>query len=231
MYQAITTPRAVPVVLPEDLASFGRFDCPEQYTSTSPLVTNPDYTLLQTFIEAATDQIEIMAQTAMITESIVETYDFFPGTQDPRQLLDYQLSYAYDWAPFWWYGGMTKDSIELVRRPVQPGDVVVTYNEAVDGALQTLDPSTYTVQYNKITLNVGSCWPQTDRRQDCVQINFTAGYGGAAATVPAQLTLAVMFLAAHFYDNRQIVTVAPTSEIHMTLCALLKPFRSMRLPR
>jgi uncharacterized phiE125 gp8 family phage protein len=157
------------------------------------------------------------------------TFDFFPGQADPRQLYNYELGF-FNVTPWWWYGFPNRDSIELVRRPVQ-GNVVVTYNEAIDGAVQTLDPSTYTVGYNKITLNPGQCWPLTDRSQDCIQINYTAGYGDTAATVPAQLTLAVMFLAAHFYENRQIVTVSPTSEIHMTLCALLSSYRSFRIPR
>jgi uncharacterized phiE125 gp8 family phage protein len=235
MYEAVTTPRSNPVVLPADLASFGRFDLPEQYSSLSPLVLNSDYTLLQTFIDAASDQVEQLAATAMISEGVVLTFDFFPGQQDPRQMLNYQLGYAYDQAPWWWFGFQTKDSIEIVRRPVQSSlspvvAPVITYFDA-NGVLQTLDPTTYTVACNKITLNVGSTWPLTDRRQDCIQINYTAGYGATSDTVPSQLKLAVMFLAAHFYENRQIVTVAPTSEIYMTLMSLLSSYRSYRIPR
>ena len=104
MFEQVTTPRANPVILPADLASFARFDLPEQYTSTSPLVLNPDYTLLQTFIEAASDQIEQMAATAMITEGLLLTFDFFPGQQDPRQALNYEL-------------GFFKDALVVVRLP------------------------------------------------------------------------------------------------------------------
>lgn len=231
MFEQITTPRATPVVTPEQLAAFGRFDCPPQYDSTSPLVLDVDYELLQTFIDAASDVIEQLAATAMITERVLLTLDFFPGQADPRQLLQYQLGYAYDWAPWWWSGFQTKDSIELVRRPVQTSPApVVTYNDA-NGVLQTLDPSTYTVGSNKITLNVGSTWPITDRRQDCVQIAYTAGYSSTADAVPSQLKLAVMFLANHFVENRAIVSVAPTSEVYMTLMALLSSYRSFRIPR
>ena len=105
MYEAITTPRATPVVTPEQLASFARFDCPPQYDSLSPVVPDVDYQLLQTFIDAASDKVEELAATAMIAEGILLTFDFFPGQADPRQLLQYQLGYAYQTrAPWWWSG-------------------------------------------------------------------------------------------------------------------------------
>jgi uncharacterized phiE125 gp8 family phage protein len=217
------------------LASFGRFDLPEQYISSSPQVDNPDYDMLVLFIEAASDQVEQLAATAMITEQLTLTFDFFPGQQDPRQMLNYQLGYAYDQAPWWWFGFQTKDSIELVRRPVQSSASplvvpVVNYNDE-NGILQVFASSNYTVSCNKITLNVGCTWPLTDRRQDCIQIEYTAGYGNTAASVPAQLQLAVMYLATHFYENRCIATVEPTSEVYMTLMSLLRSYRSYRIPR
>jgi hypothetical protein len=159
--------------------------------------------MLALFISAATDQVEQMSATAMITETLLLTLDFFPGTQDPRALLDYQMGRAYEWMIWYWQGLWTKDSIELIRRPVMTSTSpvvapVVTYND-VNGVLQTFPSSNYTVTANKITLNVGSWWPLTDRRQDCIQIQYTAGYGSTPASVPAQLQLAVMYLATHFY--------------------------------
>ena len=60
-----------------------------------------------------------MAQTVCQTEQILLTLDFFPNTQDPRNFLQYELTYAFAITPWWWWGFPTKDSIELVRRPVQ----------------------------------------------------------------------------------------------------------------
>jgi uncharacterized phiE125 gp8 family phage protein len=229
MYQQITNPRATPLVTPEQLASFGRFDIPQN----SPMTA--DYQMLQLFIEAATDQVEQLAATATVTEQILETYDFFPGQADPRNMLNYQLGYGYNWAPWWWYGFPTKDSIELVRRPVITSTspvvgVTITYFDS-NGALQTFDPSNYTVAQDKVCLNVGSTWPLTDRRQDCIQISYSAGYGTDPTSVPAQLQLAVMYLATNFYENRNITTVEPTSEVYMTLMSLLASYRSYRIPR
>jgi hypothetical protein len=119
MYQKVLTPRTNPVITPEQLAAFGRFDVPQQYvTGSSPQVLTADYSLMELFIEAATDQVETLAQTACETEQVLLTLDFFPNTQDPRNFLQYELSYAFAITPWWWWGYPTKDSIELVRRPV-----------------------------------------------------------------------------------------------------------------
>lgn len=121
MYQRIITPRQNPIVTPEQLAAFGRFDCPQQYEwppTSSPLIMTADYGLLETFIEAATDQVETMAAEACTNEQVLLTLDFFPNTQDPRNWLQYELTYAFAITPWWWWGFPTKDSIELVRRPV-----------------------------------------------------------------------------------------------------------------
>jgi hypothetical protein len=231
MYQAITVPRANPVVTPAQLASFGRFDVPDP---------GMDYMLLQTFIEASTDQVEILAATACLTETIVETYDFWPDTQDPRNFLQYELSYAFNLTPYWWYGLPQRSSIELVRRPViEPSaspianQVIVTYTDP-DNAVQTLSTDAYSVGYNKIQLLVASgySWPLTNRNQDCIRVQYNAGYDDTDPTkVPASLRLAVMFLANHFWENRTIISTDPTSEVGLTLSKILQPFRSMRIPR
>jgi hypothetical protein len=214
-------------------------DVPEQYNYTvSPAVQTVDYTLIQTFIDAATDQVETLAAQATTNQRVLLTMDSFPDQADPRVMLDYQLSCAYDWTPWWWYGFTPKDSIELVRRPVHDGSEespadppIVTYIDD-SGVQQTFSSSNYTVFADKITLNVGSQWPVlTSRRRDCVRVSYTAGYGTTGAVVPSRLQLAIQFLAGHFVDNRAIVSVESTSEIYMTLMSLLQPYKSMRVPR
>ena len=231
MYQKVLTARTAPVVTPELLAAFGRFDVPQ----SSP-VSN-DYLLLQLFIEAATDQVETIAATACLKEQVLLTLDFFPNQQDPRNFLQYELSYAFATTPLWWYGFQTKDSIELVRRPVLvptaspvTNTVTITYNDP-DGVVQTFDSSNYKVQYDKICLNINSTWPQTDRRQDCIQISYWCGNTDTPANVDSRLRMAVLYLANHFWTVRDIVAVEPTSEIYATLCMMLSSYRSFRIPR
>lgn len=237
MFEKILTPRATPVITPEQLASFARFDLPTQYDTSSPPNVTEDYQFLLDSIEAATDHVETLAAQACITEELLLTFDFFPGQQDPRQLYNYQLGYAYDWTPWWWFGFPTADSIELVRRPVQDGStaspptLLVQYMD-VDGTLQTFDPSNYEVFADKITLLPGCLWPRTAaRRQDVVRITYPAGYGDTPDCVPAKLRQAIKFLAAHFYENRVPVGTEPTSEVEDTLSEMLYSFRSMRIPR
>jgi hypothetical protein len=233
MYELIQTPRSQPVITPEQLSAFGRFDLPQKYVyGSSPAVYTDDYALLLLMIEAATDEVETMAATACLNEQVLLTFDCFPGQQDPR----YHIYHAN--SPWWWHGFRTKESVELVRRPViipsgspVTNNVVVTYYDPT-GTAQTLSPSTYTVYADKITLNVGSYWPVTDRRDDCVQVSYWAGFDPSnPANVPARLQMAIMYLANHFYNVRQIVTVEETTEVGMTLCRMLSSFRSMRIPR
>jgi hypothetical protein len=336
MYQKVLTPATSPVITPAQLAAFGRFDVPQQYvTGSSPQVLTADYALLQLFIQAATDQIEILAQTACLTEQVVLTLDFFPNTQDPRNFLQYELSYAFAITPWWWWGFPTKDSIELVRRPVQVptltgtpanitavsvsnntvtvtcnnsftvGQVVViagtaegntaqpqttpnttpflngapltiltasgaqftaqftfyqigsngqpapmSYTNASDtgtatvlnnpllvtyydqnGVLNTWNTTNYFVQYDKVCLTVGNWWPLTDRRQDCIQISYWAGNTSTPSSVDARLQMAILFLANHFWENRTIISVEPTSEVGKTLCLMLSAYKTFRIPR
>lgn len=235
LYEKIITPRAVPVITVAQQCNFSHIDLPDQYDQQSPPQLTQDWMLLETFIDAASDQVETLAAQAMVTEEIELTFDFFPGQQDPRDMLAfYQLGYAYNIPPWWWYGWPTKDSIELVRRPVQSGgsppcDPVVTYNDP-NGALQTMDPSTYTVGFNKITLAVGATWPLTDRRQDCIQIQYWAGVDDPA-DVDNRLKVATMYLGGHLYDHRNHVASGPTQEVVDTLRLMLSSFRSFRIPR
>jgi hypothetical protein len=240
MYQQILTPRATPVVTPEQLAAFGRFDVPDQYDMSSPPNVTDDYALLEEMIEAATDAVETLAAVACISEEILLTFDFFPGQQDPRQLYNYQIGYAYDWTPWWWYGFPSADSIELVRRPVLDGTAgsppthpapVVNYMD-VDGNMQVMDPTTYDVFANKITLLPGAFWPRAAaRRQDVVRVDYWTGYSETPDGVPAKLKQAIKFLANWWHENRLAVGTEPTFEVMNTLYMLLQEFRTGRIPR
>lgn len=335
MYEGILTPRQTPVVTPEQLATFGRFDVPQQYvTGSSPQTLTDDWAMAELFIDAATDQVETMAAQACLNEQIVLTFDLFPNTQDPRHYSQYEISYAYtSVAPTLVHRRI--DSIELIRRPViiptlagssssvsavsvsnnqvtvecvnnfaqgnvvmlqntaegntaQPSltpattpflngvpltvltasgtsftaafnfytvngqsqivaqsytnnsdtgtatlinnPLIVTYND-INGVLQTWSTINYTVQYDKICLNVGNSWPTTDKRQDCVQVTYWAGNSASDPTkVPKRLQMAVLYLANHFWNIRDTIAVETTNEIGMTLCKLLSSFRSMRIP-
>ncbi len=114
----------------------------------------------------------------------------------------------------------------LVNNPL-----LLQYND-MNGVLQTWSTINYTVEFDKICLNVGNCWPLTDRRQDCIQITYWAGNAASdPTTVPDRLKLAVLYAANHRWNVRDRIAVETTSEIHGTLCDLLSSYRSMRIPR
>src|ERR1700729_2353951 len=104
MYEQLLVPRSSPVVTPEQLASFSRFDLPTQYDTSSPPSLSTDYQMILTFIDAASDAVEQMAAVSCCQETWMWTLDCFPGTADPRQLYNYQLSWGYNWIPFSWGG-------------------------------------------------------------------------------------------------------------------------------
>lgn len=72
-------------------------------------------------------------------------------------------------------------------------------------------------------------WPQPTRRVGGIAIDFTAGYGGAD-TVPAPLKQAILLLAAHWFENREPVTLGEIAEaLPLSVAALVAPYRRVHL--
>lgn len=59
-----------------------------------------------------------------------------------------------------------------------------------------------------LTPAVNGYWPVTGPVRSAVTIRWWAGYGPDATTVPKGVVHAIMMLAAHWYNNREAVTVA-----------------------
>ena len=60
------------------------------------------------------------------------------------------------------------------------------------------------------------------------EVNFTAGYGTTAGTIPDDLRHAVTLLAAHFYENREATTDTRVP-LPLGVGSLLAPHREIRL--
>lgn len=219
----ITGPSVEPVTVTEQ-ATYSRIAVP----------TNPsaEYDELLGYITAAREQVEQMTKYVCMTQRWLLAFDSFPDVET-NQLYNYDPIYQ---LPPFWYLHPAKHSLEMLRRPVAedgagspPDSPVVTYIDP-NGAKQTLDPSTYIVFADKITLKPGNCWPNAARIQDAVRIEYTAGVSDAT-NVSARLKQAIKFLANHFYETRSIVSIEPTSEVFMTLTSLLNGFRLYRVAR
>lgn len=103
----------------------------------------------------------------------------------------------------------------------------VKYYDPSD-VLQTWSASNYTVpafQEPAVLRPVSSATrPSLADRWDAVQIEYVVGY--AANACPEALRLAVMTLAAHFYENREATLVGATSkETEFAVTALCAPYR------
>ena len=105
----------------------------------------------------------------------------------------------------------TLDEIPELFRPRRSPLISVTSLKYYDtaGVQQTLSSATYAVDAStepgRIALAYGQSWPSVRAQQDAVELIFLAGYGLTTATVPAQLRLAIMQLAAHWAENREPV--------------------------
>lgn len=100
----------------------------------------------------------------------------------------------------------------------------------VSGADQTL-PST---DYEIVETATGSmlrfrnafdCPALANDRSDAVQITFTTGYGEDATKVPASIKVAIMLLAAHWYENREATSGIDVRKLPLSVDALITPHR------
>lgn len=105
----------------------------------------------------------------------------------------------------------------LIRLPKAPLLSVSTLKyDDKDGVEQTVATSAYRVLTGRTpgaieskTLT-GQIWPETYKQADAVRVTFLAGYGAAAANVPQDLRHAIAWLAAWWYETRELETI-PTA--------------------
>ncbi len=85
-----------------------------------------------------------------------------------------------------------------------------------DGVTQTIDAADYLVasEYEPgfVQPAPGKSWPgDVANRPDAVTVTFKAGYGDSGSDVPGGIKVAIMMIAASWYENREAVVVGVTS--------------------
>ena len=74
-----------------------------------------------------------------------------------------------------------------------------------DGATQTLASSVYRVTSNtdpaRVTQEYQQTWPTPRHVTECVEVNYTAGYGTDPADVPGAAQHAILLLVAEWFDH------------------------------
>lgn len=120
--------------------------------------------------------------------------------------------------------------IELPR-PILQSVTSVKYTD-VDGVEATftdyvVDADSY---LGRIALKRDFNWPTVTLREiGAIKIQFVAGYGATAASVPAIVKQAMLLLIAYWYENREAATFKVSHEMEFAVKALLNMDRVVPL--
>lgn len=182
----ITAPATSPVSL-SDMKAYLRVD------------TSSDDTLIQSFIDAATESIKQYLKRSLITETLELTMDGFNGDSDAR--LDslgagvHEISVPYVLG----YG----NEVDLQFPPVQSITSLKTYTRA--NVESTYDSAKYELdeQGGRLYLNEGETFPSDLRSREAVKIRYIAGYGDAGSDIPAPILQAIKLYVGKMYDCRE----------------------------
>ena len=107
-----------------------------------------------------------------------------------------------------------------------------------DGAEQVLSTAVYRLHTSnagaRLLLNAGQSLPATQAADDCFAVDLQAGYaadGSQAelAKIPADIVLAVKCLAAHYFENREVVTPVQLYETPMAYRVVVDSYRVAEL--
>lgn len=166
--------------------------------------------LIDRLIPAAREWAEQYLHRALITTTFTMTLDGFAA------------------AGQWWPGCRSSAEVRLPRSRVISVDAIRYIDTAGDE--QTLAADNYRVDtkslVGRITPAYGYAWPVTRPVTNAVEIDFKAGYGAATTDVPDGIRSAIIYLAAHMYENRLPVVVGTiVSAMPMTAQFLLGPYR------
>lgn len=118
--------------------------------------------------------------------------------------------------------------VRLSIGPVQAVNAVKYYD--VSGDEQTATLTDFDVFGNGKATTVspksGFSWPITQDRPDAIWIEYTSGYGDAATDVPQGVRHALKFAVAHWYENREPVSIAKMNELPIGITALINTERA-----
>lgn len=126
----------------------------------------------------------------------------------------------------------TGREIEIPRAPML-AVTHIKYKAETTGTLTTWDSASYTLAGvgipgapGRVWCNDEYDWPSLGSYPGALQLTFTAGFGAAATAVPADIKAALLFLAAHWYENRLPVNVGNiVNEMPLHLQSLVEMHR------
>ena len=111
-------------------------------------------------------------------------------------------------------------SLKLARSPVASVSSVKYYD--LSNVQQTLSSAVYSVDLQRawVRLAVDQSWPDIETRWDCVEVTYVCGV--AQSAVPEIYKQAVLLLAAHYFENRDMIDVPATMPAYDALIGRVK---------
>lgn len=162
---------------------------------------NADDQLITALIAAARLHVEAQAQAALITQSWRLTLDGWP----------------------------CQGRVRVRPGPLQALAAARVFD--MQGHAQALDTQAFVPDPGAATLSfIPWALPVPGRIAAGIELDVTVGFGDAASDVPEPLRQAIRLLAAHWYENRGLVTGAgQTAVLPATAAALIAPYRMLVL--
>lgn len=178
--------------------------------------------VLTRLIKAAREYVEEATGLALISQTRELTLDAWPGGGDGLG---------------WWDGvqegaisGRAPRYVELPRGPLISIASVKTYDTGNNAT--TWEAGNYFADTGtrpgRLALLNGAVWPVPTRAASGIVIRYMAGYANAAA-VPNALALAILQIAAHWYEHRELTAIDAVNKVPMQAERILTKYRTVRL--
>lgn len=175
-----------------------------------------DDALINMLITAARTYAETYTGRSLISQQWRLVLDSFPGPS----LVGIPMGVPYS---------LPGHAIVLERSPIISLDSI--QYTAMDGSNQTMSASQYVADLTgpapRITPVFGAIWPIALPQIGSVRVNYTAGYGAAAANVPEGIRQWILMRLSTLYANREEVAILGRGKVDPLpfVDGLLDPYR------
>lgn len=128
--------------------------------------------------------------------TLIKSARAYVQNQTQRVLINTTYDWFLDSFPHWF---------ALPKSPVSTLSSIKYID--TDGVTQTVATTEYVVDKNsnpcRVVLEYGKSWPTPKTIINAVTVRFVAGYGAAPSAVPDDLRIAILQIAAHWYEHSE----------------------------
>ena len=124
-----------------------------------------------------------------------------------------------------------KRSVYFTFSPLGSVSSVITYDDS--DTATTMSSSKYYVdtasEIGRVVLRTGETWPDMLRVANALEVTYVAGYGAAASEVPDSIRQGILILAAHLFENPDLVIRGDSvSQVPALVSACWNPYKVRR---